>query len=211
MKVILLVIDTLRADHLGCYGYSRDTSPNIDRIAREGTLFENAYPSDVPTQPSFTSMFTGQRGIITGIVSHSRTENLDENVPFFTEILARKGITTAAVSTLYMMRRWFARGFKYYMNPVAGVRRRLQQVDAEEINGMAIPWLRDHKKEDFFLFIHYWDPHAIYLPPEPYRRLFYDGDETDPENRSVEALKKQLVWSFINRQLDAREGNIREI
>jgi arylsulfatase A-like enzyme len=211
MKVILFVIDTLRADHLGCYGYHRETSPNIDRLAKEGVLFENAYPSDVPTQPSFTSMFTGQRGILTGIVSHSRTENLSESVPYLTEILAQNGVTTAAVSTLYMMRRWFARGFKYYMNPVAGVRRRLQQVDAEEINRMALPWIREHRDEDFFLFVHYWDPHGIYYPPEPYRRLFYQGDETDPENHSLDVLKTQPVWPFTKRHLDAMKENITDI
>ena len=211
MKVILFVIDTLRADHLGCYGYGKETSPNIDRLADEGVLFENAYPSDVPTQPSFTSMFTGQRGIMTGVVSHSRTESLSESIPYLTEILAQNGVTTAAVSTLYMMRRWFARGFKYYMNPVAGIRRKLQQVDAEEINEMALPWIREHKNEDFFLFVHYWDPHGIYRPPEPYRRLFYQGDETDPENRSLDVLRTQPVWPFIKRHLDAMKENITDI
>ncbi|MFQ6095314.1 MAG: sulfatase [Candidatus Bathyarchaeia archaeon] len=211
MKVILLVIDTLRADHLACYGYHRKTSPNLDRLAREGVLFERAYPSDVPTQPSFTSMFTGRRGIHTGIVSHSETETLSESVPYLTEILSNHGVTTAAVSTLYMMRRWFARGFKYYMNPVAGIRRRLQQVDAEEINGMALPWIREHKDEDFFIFIHYWDPHGLYLPPEPYRRMFYQGDESDPENHSLDVLKTQPVWPFTKRHLDAIGEDITDI
>jgi len=183
MKVILLVIDTLRADHLSCYGYRCKTSPQIDQLARESVLFEKAYSSDVPTQPSFTSMFTGQRGIKTGIVSHSlEYENLSENVPYLPEILSQHGITTAAVSTLYMMRRWFARGYQHYMNPVAGIRRSLQQVDAEEINGMSLSWIREHRHEDFFLFIHYWDPHSIYKPPKSYRRLFYEGNEFDSEN-----------------------------
>ncbi|MCW3978227.1 MAG: sulfatase-like hydrolase/transferase, partial [Candidatus Bathyarchaeota archaeon] len=181
MKVILLVIDTLRADHLGCYGYYRETSPYMDEVAKRSVLFENAYPSDVPTQPSFTSMFTGLRGIHSGVVSHSKTESLSEDAPYLTEILARNGVTTAAVSTLDMMRRWFARGFHYYFNPVAGNRRRLQQVDAEEINAVALPWIREHEDEGFFLFLHYWDPHGLYKPPEEYRRLFYDGDERDPD------------------------------
>ena len=211
MKVILLVIDTLRADHLGCYGYYRETSPNLDRLAKEGALFERAYPSDVPTQPSFTSMFTGQRGIHTGIVSHSETESLAENVPCLTEILDEHGVTTAAVSTLYMMRRWFARGFKYYMNPVAGIRRRLQQVDAEEINGMTLPWIEEHWDKDFFIFVHYWDPHGLYLPPGPYRRLFYQGDESDPENRSLDVLRSQPVWPFTKRHLDAIGRGITDI
>lgn len=203
MKVILLVIDTLRADHLGCYDYHRETSPNIDRLAREGILFENAYPSDVPTQPSFTSMFTGLRGIHNGIVSHSITESLSEDIPVFPEILAMNGVTTAAVSTLYTMRRWFARGFKCYHNPAAGDKRKLQQVDAEEINAAAIPWIRDHVDEDFFLFLHYWDPHGLYKPPDEYRRLFYDGDEYDPDNRSLDALRGHPIWAFTKKQVDA--------
>jgi len=211
MKVILLVIDTLRADHLGCYGYRRNTSPCIDEIASEGVIFEHAYPTDVPTQPSFTSMFTGMRGIETGIVSHSSTESLPEEIPYFPEILSQKGIVTAAVSTLYMMRRWFARGFRYYMNPVAGVRRRLQQVDAEEINSFAFQWLRENYRKDFFMFIHYWDPHSIYRPPEKYRRLFYKGDECDLENHSLDALKEQPVWPFVKGHLDAIKRGITDI
>lgn len=211
MKVVLLVIDTLRADHLCCYGYERETSPNIDRLAKEGVIFENAYPTDVPTQPSFTSMFTGQRGINTGIVTHSQTEDLSESIPYLAEILARNGITTAAVSTLYMMRRWFARGFKYYMNPVAGIRRKLQQVDAEEINRMALPWIKKNKDRDFFIFVHYWDPHSLYFPPERYRRLFYRGDESNPENHSLDILKTQPVWPFVKRHLDAIGRDITDI
>jgi len=211
MKVILFVIDTLRADHLGCYGYNRETSPHIDQLAKESALFENAYPSDVPTQPSFTSMLTGQRGIQTGIVSHSKNEDLADDVPCLTEMLAQHGITTAAVSTLYMMRRWFARGFEYYMNPVAGMRRRLQQVDAEEINGMALPWIREHRDEDFFIFIHYWDPHSLYFPPDPYRRLFYQGNESNPENHSLDVLKTQPVWPCTKRHIDAIGENVTDI
>ena len=211
MKVILLVIDTLRADHLGCYGYHRNTSPCIDEIASEGVLFEYAYPTDVPTQPSFTSMFTGMRGIETGVVSHSLTESLSEEIPCFPEILSQRDIITAAASTLYMMRRWFARGFRYYMNPVAGVRRKLQQVDAEEINSFALQWLRENYEKDFFMFIHYWDPHSIYRPPEKYRRLFYEGNECNPENHSLDAVREQPVWPFVKRHLDAIKEGITDI
>jgi arylsulfatase A-like enzyme len=203
MKVILLVIDTLRADHLRCQGYKYDTTPSIDGLAAESVLFERAYPSDVPTQPSYTSMFTGLRGIHTGIVSHSASETLPETTPFLPELLAQGGITTASVSTLYTMRRWFARGFRYNINPAAGNRRKLQQVDAEEVNAEAIPWLERHKEEDFFLFLHYWDPHGLYLPPEEYRRLFYEGDERDPENQSLDYLKGHPIWSFTKKQFDA--------
>ena len=211
MNIVYLVLDTLRADHLGCYGYQRNTSPNMDRLASEGVLFEYAYPSDVPTQPSFTSMFTGLRGIHTGIVSHSYFEELDEDVPVLPEILAQNGVTTAAVSTLYTMRRWFARGFQYYMNPAAGNRRKLQQVDAEEINAYAVPWIEEHREEPFFLFLHYWDPHGLYKPPEKYRDLFYDGDPYDPDNHSLDELKASPVWSFTKNQVDAIGENITDL
>ena len=211
MNVVYIVIDTLRADHLGCYGYKRDTSPNMDKLASEGVLFEYAFPSDVPTQPSYTAMFTGLRGIHTGVVSHSYYENLEEDTPVFPELLAQNGVTTASVSTLYTMRRWFARGFLYSMDPAAGNRRKLQQVDAEEINAYAVPWIEDHRDEPFFLFLHYWDPHGLYKPPEQYRGMFYTGDSYDPENHSLDYLKSHPVWSFTKNQIDAIGENITDL
>jgi arylsulfatase len=211
MNVVYMVIDTLRADHLGCYGYKQDTSPHIDKLASHGVLFEYAYPSDVPTQPSYTAMFTGLRGIHTGVVSHSYFESLEEDVPVFPELLALNGVTTASVSTLYTMRRWFARGFHYNMDPAAGNHRKLQQVDAEEINAYAIPWIEDHKDEPFFIFLHYWDPHGLYKPPKKYKDLFYDGDPYDPDNHSLDYLKAHPVWSFTKNQIDAISENITDL
>ena len=121
-NVILIHIDTLRYDHLGCYGYKRATSPNIDRIAEEGVLFTRAYSTDVPTIPYYTSMFTGMRGTSTGVVWE---EDLPPDIPFFTRALAAKGIKTAAVSTLSLWKPWFTRDFHIFMNPVAGQPRRI--------------------------------------------------------------------------------------
>ena len=73
MRILYLDIDTLRPDHLGCYGYHRNTSPNIDRIAAGGTRFDNCYVSDAPCLPSRAGMFTGQFGIHTGAVGHGGT------------------------------------------------------------------------------------------------------------------------------------------
>lgn len=69
-KIILIAIDTLRADHLGCYGHQQSTSPDIDKIAKQGVLFEHHYATDVPTRPSFTALFSSQRGIKNGILGH---------------------------------------------------------------------------------------------------------------------------------------------
>jgi arylsulfatase len=209
MKVLFVVIDTLRADHLGCYGYHRNTSPRLDALTKESVLFERAYATDVPTQPSYTAMFTGQRGIRSGVVSHSPTEGIPDSTPYLSHILAMAGYETAAVSTLFFMKKYFARGFHTYMNPVAHDRHRVQQVTAEEINSYALPWLRANCQKNFFLFVHYWDPHGLYkAPEEKYRTLFYKGDKSDPSNHSLDALNDQVIGPFVRQHLDALGENI---
>ncbi|MDP7975387.1 MAG: sulfatase [TACK group archaeon] len=192
MKVVLVVMDTLRTDHLGCYGYGRNTSPAIDEFSKESSVFEDAVATDVPTQPSFTALMTGLRGIHNGVVSHHPVETIEDSVPLLQERLGER-MVTGAVSTLYLMKKYFARGFHYYMNPAAASPSRVQRVQAEEINSLAIPWLRQHARADFFLFVHYWDPHTPYLPPERYRS-FYRGRYNDPENHSLDAFKKSELW-----------------
>ena len=73
MRVLYIDIDTLRADHLGCYGYHRDTSPNIDKLAEEGVRFTNCYVSDAPCLPSRTALWSGRCGFHTGVVNHGGT------------------------------------------------------------------------------------------------------------------------------------------
>jgi arylsulfatase A-like enzyme len=211
MKVILVYMDTLRADHLGCYGYRFDTSPDVDRFADEGVLFESAYPTDVPTQPSFTSALSGQRGIRTGVVSHSPTEDLADRVPWLPHIVSAGGIETAAVSTLYLMKKYFARGYNTYMNPVAGDRSKTQQITGEEINSYATQWLKANYNKDFFLFVHYWDPHCLYLPPRKYRRMFYKGNPTDRKNKSREVCRRQIVWVFGERHVEVLRKGITDL
>ena len=194
MKVILIVLDTTCKNHLSCYGYSRKTSPNIDRLARDGFLFNNAYASDVPIIPSYTAMLSGQSGINTGVVSFSPLELVPDSVPWLPVILAEANYTTAAVSTLFHMRERFARGFHEYFNPVAGEYQRTQVVEAEEINQRVIPWLGANYNKDFFLFVHYWDPHVEshwgkpeptprYKAPREYQELYHQGLPADLGNR----------------------------
>ncbi len=180
LNVLLIVVDTLRKDHLGCYGYRHNTSPNIDRLAKDGAVFTNAYASDVPTIPSFTALLTGQRGISTCIISNKQTEISRQIIPL-PHLLSERGITTCAVSSLAAWKPWFSWGFNYYLNPAAGQPGRVQLVTADEINSYAIPWIRQHKKENFFMFLHYWDVHWPYWPPKEFRGLFYkEIDLNDP-------------------------------
>lgn len=209
MKVLFIAIDTLRADHLSCYGYQRPTSPNIDKFAREGVLFLNAFAPSIPTTPAYTVMYTGLHGITTGIVSHGakdKAQYLDPNIPVLPQILREKGYITAAVDNLYDIKNYFVRGYDYYMKTS-----HLQFVSANEVNEMAIPWIKQNKDKDFFLFLHYWDPHSPYSPPERYRNLYYQGNPYDPDNRSMEPVKRQLVYPFYKWWHYERLGNPTDI
>ncbi|RKY04890.1 sulfatase [Candidatus Poribacteria bacterium] len=190
MNVLLIALDTVRADHLSCYGYRYETSPNLDRLAGEGVLFERMYTPGIPTQPSYTTIFTGQYSITHGIVTHGGTKEINPKSPWLPSILQRHGYTTCAVSNLWRMKSWFARGFEFYIDP-SHRSKYLHTVDAETINSRAIPWLEAHHKEKFFMFVHYWDAHTPYLPPPELRRKFYDGDPFDPSNESLKPLWRQ--------------------
>src|SRR3972149_1191665 len=187
LNVLFITVDPLRADHLGCYGYQRDTSPNVDRLAAQGVLAERFFAAGIPTQPAYTTMYTGQHNITHGIVAHGgKAVQLDREAPFLTELLISNGYTTCAVDNMVQERAWFIRGYEFYINP--SVRRALLVgVSCEELNRRAIPWLRAHRREPFFLMLHYWDPHTPLDPPARFRNLFYEGHPTDPDNHSLDA------------------------
>jgi membrane-anchored protein YejM (alkaline phosphatase superfamily) len=187
-NVVLIHLDTLRPDHLGCYGYGRPTSPNIDKIASEGVRFTKAYSSGVPTIPHYTSMFTGMRGTTTGVLW---TEDLHYSIPLFTRTLAANGVFTAAVSTMSEWKPWLAKDFNLFMNPVAG-QGRTQLVDGEEINEAAFRFLQQYHERDFFLWLHYWDVHTFYWPPEKYRTLFNEKDGIPPNYQKMNTTFRRL-------------------
>jgi arylsulfatase A-like enzyme len=179
------VVDALRADHLSSYGYPRATSPHLDATAASGVLCESMYCAGIPTQPAFTTIHTGQHPMTHGIVSHGGSAELSKKTPTLAELFLGAGYSTCAVDNLMRERLWFGRGFECYVDP--SLRRILHLgVTCEELNRRAIPWLRAHAAEPFFLFIHYWDPHTPYTPPEQDRSLFYRGNATDPSNTSLD-------------------------
>lgn len=189
MNVVLIVIDTLRADHLGCYGYSYNTTPHLDRLASEGVLFENCFAPGIPTLPAHATLYTGRHPIAHNIVSHGGEVDLDEAIVVFPELLQQAGFaTTAAVDNLASLKPWMARGYDTYLNPAA--RHQLELlVSCEEINGAAVKWLRQRPARPFFLFLHYWEPHTPYLPPERYRNFYEGGDPFDPGNRTLVGME----------------------
>lgn len=185
MRILYIDIDTLRPDHLGCYGYHRNTSPNIDMIAKEGTIFSECYASDVPCLPSRAAFFTGRFGIHSGIVGHGgtaadmRLTGIERG--FSDAFKDQSWISTLRMSRIYPVSispfaerhsaYWFCAGWKEMYNP--GLR---GWETADNIFPYAEKWLRDNgKKESWFLHVNTWDPHTPYRTPLSYGNPFEDN------------------------------------
>lgn len=187
---------------MSCYGYHRPTTPNIDRIAREGMRFTQMIAPNIPTTPAYTSIFTGLNAFSHRAVSlKNKTSPVPPGVPTLPSLLAANGYTTAAVSTLVSARLWFTQGLHYAMQPRRGR-------NAEHMNARAIPWMERMAEEPFFLFLHCWDPHTPYLPPEDIKRRYYTGDEKDPANHSLDRHKSQTVYPFYEQFHLNKYGNV---
>ena len=195
MNILFIDIDTLRADHLGCYGYPKPTSPAIDALAAQGVRFDRCFAPGIPTTPAHTTMYTGLHPLTHNIVCHGGAVELEKRFPVLPERLQKAGYTTCAVDNLFDIKPWLARGYEFYVNPSHRHAMRLL-VSCEEINARAIPWLKTHAREPFFLFIHYWEPHTPYLPPERYRGFYTGGDPCDPRIKTLDAIKQTPFWDL---------------
>ncbi len=176
-NIILISIDALRADHLSCYGYHRNTSPNIDRIATQGVLFKNAFSQATWTLPSHASIFLSQY-VWSHTVKNPRTERLTYSYTTLAEILKNENYATAAFTggILLSSKYGFNQGFEICDDGIP--RRRARQEIASYIDKL-LSWLESVGNRKFFLFIHTYDVHQPYNPPAPYfdlyTREFYEG------------------------------------
>ncbi|GEO27302.1 hypothetical protein AAC03nite_30870 [Alicyclobacillus acidoterrestris] len=194
MKVIYFDIDSLRPDHLGAYGYSRPTSPNIDAIARQGVVFQNCYASDSPCMPSRAATISGRFGAKTGIVTHGRQgESMNLAVDTLPLILRNHGVKTAAISTFGRHPSpWFYVGWENFYDPAGW---HFQATPAWKINELAQSWLDDNADEDFFLWIQYWDVHAVYNPPEACVDAVKTADYPEyPTAKQVALNQDDVFW-----------------
>jgi choline-sulfatase len=176
-SVLLVTIDTLRADHLGAYGYSRATSPRIDALAREGTLFEQAYTYWPKTRGSFVAMMTGRRASQTG---YSKTHPLllDFN-PTLASVLSDAGYETAAVvdNPNVAGDLGYGKGFQSFRETWAEPDKKSEMDKARAITEAGARFLKAARQErPFFLWLHYVNPHAPYSPPPPYDTAFLDAE-----------------------------------
>lgn len=187
-NIVLIAIDSLRADHMSCYGYHRLTTPYLDRFASQGTLFERNFSPHIPTTSAYSSMLTGQDVVTTQVVALRHQGPLRPEVPTLAEILRENGYATTCVG---FTGNPASRGFDTYLDFAGwGSWNEGRSPKAENLNRVALPELDRLVAQDqpFLLFLRHMDPHAPYLPPAPYERMFYHGNESDPNNRSMDPV-----------------------
>ncbi len=176
-NVILISVDTCRADHLSCYGYPEKITPVIDSIADDGTVFENAFTSVTMTLPSHSSMMTGTIPPYHGV--HNNFQHLAESNTTLAEVMSEKGYETGAVTGAFVLDRQFgiAQGFETYIDELSAAPGFVAYSEraGDVVSEKASKWLDENKSKQFFLFLHYFDPHTPYQPIEPYKTQFKDS------------------------------------
>ncbi len=204
--VVLVSLDTTRADRIGCYGYEEAKTPILDMIAERGVRFAHAVAPVPVTTPSHASMFTGSYPPVHG-VRYNGMFQLPESARTIAEVLSQAGWSTAAVVSAYPTSTvtGLSQGFQTYRDLFREKRseelRRNAERKAAEVTDLALDWLRRRPKGPFFLWLHYFDPHWPYEPPFPHSAAFrgkpYDGEiaYVDAElKRVVDYLQEEGLW-----------------
>jgi choline-sulfatase len=184
MRILYIDIDSLRVDHLGCYGYHRPTSPNIDLVAAEGVRFDNLYISDAPCGPSRTALFSGRFGIHNGVINHGgvASELFPEGAgrgfestlgqTSWMRKLGDLGFHTATISPFadrHSLWHWYANFNEVHNTGKGGMER------ADEVAPVALDWLdRRGGDDNWFLHVNLWDPHTPYRSPAEFGDPFAD-------------------------------------
>jgi len=210
---VLVTIDTLRADHLGCYGNPTVRTPELDRLAAEGALFERCYAQAHLTIPSHLTILTSLPPAEHGVLDNGWT--LHRHVDVLPDVFARAGYRTAAfVGAKHVGPEGSLgpalTGLEVYRAP----RRASVPFRAEETNRNVFRWLRGACRDPFFVWVHYWDPHMPYTPPRPFDRTYYQDDPYDPRQTSMSSVT--LNWFFyetsgVRRRLGERASEMRDL
>ena len=186
LGLIIITVDTLRADYLSCYGHARVLTPSIDRLASGGQLFRNTFSQSTTTTPSHASLFTSL--YLQDHNVYSNFEALGDKPQTIAEAMKKRGFATYGIANMK------------HLNPEVGnlgqgidtfVRSGYMRRAADSIDNF-LGWLDDHDSRQFYGWIHLADVHTPYRPPPPYDRFYYDDDERDPRKRSL-----QRIWNFL--------------
>ena len=228
-NVLIIIVDTLRADHLSAYGYSRDTSPFVNQLAQQGVLFENAIAPSSWTLPSHASMLTGLYPLETRVETDD--DDLSGSFPNLGDAMRNRGYRTAAFSAnpqLFSRERGFIYGFSHfegYEQSVAGILEKVplsrvifqflsarakgdplaffgvkNAANAARVDEDALRWI-DRGRRPFFVVLNYFDLHEPVLPPDPYLRLY----TTNPTARRQSMyFGDACAWGEVGRNCDSR-------
>ncbi len=183
-NVVLITIETLRADHVGAYGYARNTTPNLDRLAARGARFDNTVAQAPFTLPSIASLMTGQYPPGHGVRNHPAI--LAAEVETLAERFQADGYQTAAMTRHTWLRRksGLDQGFDEYHNNKFSA-----GLDARSLSLAAVDWLEARDPErPFFLWMHFLDPHLPYTPSYPYSVLYRDENADEPRVKHLRSM-----------------------
>ncbi|MFH2002983.1 MAG: sulfatase-like hydrolase/transferase, partial [Planctomycetota bacterium] len=186
-NILVITIDTLRADHVGAYGNAKAKTPNLDELARKGVIFKNCYTSAPLTLPAHCSLFTGQYPF-----AHHVRDNgifmLGEDKETWAEKMRDRGYHTYALIASFVLHSKFGldQGFEIYDDSLKAdelVHEFNSEITADQVYEKFRHWFDRHGKERFFAWIHFYDPHGPYTPPDEYKGMFapdfagaYDGE-----------------------------------
>lgn len=187
-NILLIAVDSLRRDHLSCYGYHRLTTPHIDAFAQDATLFEQTFSPHIPTTAAYASMLTGRDCFGTEVVALRHQGGLTHKVATLPEILRESGYESSCVG---FSKNPASRGFDHYLNYQAwGDWKSRPLLKAGHLNDVALPEMKRLASQDrpWCMLLRHMDPHSPYLPPPPFDRMFYHGNECDPDNQSMKPV-----------------------
>jgi len=190
-SVILITIDTLRADHMGTYGYYRNTTPNIDNFAKKSILFSHAITQIPATLPSHVSILSSEYPHSHAVIFFDYKVN--EGIETIQKTLKQHNYTTAAIVSYFVLNKktGINQNFDFFYDNYTGDERK-----ADETTNLALSWLENNKEKQFFLWVHYFDPHTPFWPPSSYRSLF-DKNNDDPMTITVNdagTIKNITLW-----------------
>jgi arylsulfatase A-like enzyme len=186
LNVLVITMDTTRYDHIGCFGSLYTRTPNIDRLGNQGVRFGQAIAAAPITVPSHSSIFTGTYPIFHGARNNGTFKLAASNVTL-AEVLKEQGYDTGAVIGAFVLSSQFGldQGFDYYNdkfeNPSPKLEFFFDEIPAAEVSRLGIEYIDQHLEKPFLLWLHFFDPHAAYRPPSPYKELYgpanlYDGE-----------------------------------
>lgn len=199
-NVLLIGVETLRADHVGCLGYRRNTTPTLDKLAKEGAVFSRAIATSSWTKPAVMSVFTSLYPAIHKVTDFHK--KLSEKINTLAEMLKENGYITAAfvcspnLDSCY----GFSRGFNLYddfsvqlsllfnlfgYNNIAVQDIYNEAVTNETVNRVALRWLQENHDKPFFMFVFYFDPHHDYIPPPPFDTVFDPNYKGSIDGRGI--------------------------